>query len=90
MTDNLCLHCNEPVEGGVLIPHVSSEGAAEMRHWHRECRQRAIIGGLNHLLGTCTCCGGTEPPDPPWLSRREAARVAVAQYQARHAGPSGS
>jgi hypothetical protein len=47
---------------------------------HYDCHLRSIIGGLNHLRGRCTCYGGTEPPDPPDLTRREAARQAVAYW----------
>jgi len=79
-----CPHCDEPVEaGGVLIPHASDGPTLEPRHWHWECAMRVIIGGLNHLRGTCQCCGGSDPPDPPWMSPREAARAAVTEYQAR-------
>jgi hypothetical protein len=52
-------------------------GAEAMLPYHYECHFRSIIGGLNHLRGRCTCCGGTEPPDPPELSKREAAAEAV-------------
>jgi hypothetical protein len=38
---------------------------------------RLVIGGAHHQLGNCTCCGGQQPPDPPGLTKREAARVAV-------------
>jgi hypothetical protein len=41
-----------------------------------------MIGGLNHLLGRCTCCGGTEPPDPPEMTPRQAALAAVAAWRA--------
>jgi len=48
---------------------------------HYECVIRSVIGGYNHLRGRCTCCGGTLPPDPPELSKREAASVAVAYWR---------
>lgn len=50
-------------------------------NFHRECAVRAIMGGLNHLLGRCTCCGGSEPPDPPHLTTREAALAAVNEWR---------
>lgn len=53
-----------PEDHGVRVPHY-------------ECSMRAIVGGLNHLKGKCICCGGTEPPDPPEMSSREAAKAAV-------------
>lgn len=53
---------------------------------HRDCFIRQAVGGLNHVEGRCTCCGGTDPPDPPGISRREAARLAVAAFLRRHGG----
>jgi hypothetical protein len=80
----LCPHCDEPVEDIFdLIPHLDTQGIIKPLAWHRECWTRNLIGGLNHLRGTCQCCGGSDPPDPPWLSRRDAARAAVAEYRAR-------
>jgi hypothetical protein len=75
-----CAWCDEPfVEGddGVVLPVYGGESAA----FHYECHLRQVIGGLNHLRGNCTCCGGSEPPDPPWLSRRQAALQAVHVWQ---------
>lgn len=73
-----CLHCEEPIEEhhfGQVTPHLTRKGWTEcVLHW--ECAARAIIGGLNHQLGVCTCCGGTEEPDPPGMTKREAAVVA--------------
>ena len=40
---------------------------------------------LNPLRGVCTCYGGSEPPDPPDMTLREAARAAVAESQSGHA-----
>jgi hypothetical protein len=75
-----CPNCDEPVESGPLIPHFVEVGMIEPRRWHWECWQRQVIGGVNHQRHACTCCGGTEPPDPPGMTRREAARAAVALY----------
>lgn len=74
-----CPWCDEPVwiafQSVVIIPHVD-EDREFPRAWHRECAVRQVIGGVNHLRGRCTCCGGTEPPDPPDMTRREAALAA--------------
>lgn len=76
-----CPHCDEPVVAEYAsIPHLAADGSVSDRHWHPECYMRAIVGGLNHLLGKCTCCGGIDPPDPPGMTRREAAIAAVAYY----------
>jgi hypothetical protein len=74
-----CCWCSENIEAGdegFLIPHIGAGGVTE-QPLHQECQLRSIIGGVNHLAGNCSCCGGREPPDPEGLSRREAAREAV-------------
>jgi len=73
----ICAYCGEAIVGEAeTIPHVESGRDVELRHYHRECRTRMIMGGLNHLMGRCTCSGGTEPPDPPELTPRQAALAA--------------
>lgn len=84
---DLCLHCGEPVrlgEQGVMRLHLGV-GRAPV---HRACDLRSVLGGVNHLRGSCSCVGGSDPPDPPGVSRREAAELALAftlsgEYQAR-------
>lgn len=75
-----CERCHEPVLRGV--DHVGTLGPGV---YHFECEARMVIGGANHLLGRCTCCGGTESPDDPTLSRREQARTALAIFRAQNA-----
>ena len=77
-----CRWCGEAIgsaDDGFLIPLLGGQGH-ELAAYHRECHLRAIFGGVNHQLGSCTCCGGTEPPDDPELSAREAAVAAVVMY----------
>lgn len=74
-----CGYCDELIlaeEHVRRIPGIDANGDAFVAEYHAECMARMIIGGLNHLRGCCSCCGGTEPPDPPELSRRDAARAA--------------
>lgn len=59
------------------------EYAGASGYAHYECFLRQTIGGVNHQRGTCTCCGGSDPPDPPELSARDAARAAVEFFE-RH------
>lgn len=64
-----CAHCGEPIgfhDDGLLIPHLGA-GPITHRCYHYECHG-------------CTCCGGTEEPDPPNVTRREAARQAVKNW----------
>jgi hypothetical protein len=83
--DELCAWCTEPIaadDDGLLIPHIGGEGPVE-RPYHYECHLRQVIGGANHLRGNCTCCGGAEPADPPYLTLRQAAQQAVALWSQR-------
>jgi hypothetical protein len=81
----LCAWCTEPItadDDGLMVPHIGSEGSVE-RPYHYECHLRQIIGGFNHLRGNCQCCGGPEPPDPRYLTLRQAAQQAVALWDQR-------
>ena len=49
--------------------------------WHADCYMRIILGGMNHIRGICSCCGGTAEPDPENVSKREAARLAVLEWE---------
>lgn len=83
-----CAWCEEQFEAtadGVVLPELGLKGRLE-RPYHYECHLRQVIGGLNHLRGRCECCGGSEPPDPPWLTRRQAAIQAVAVWQSTPRG----
>ena len=65
-----CWHCDEPIAA-------DDDGfASGQRAVHYACQVRGLVGGANHIIGTCSCCGGTMPPDPPGLTRREAAVLA--------------
>lgn len=76
--DARCVHCDEPFDqsGGLVM---NAEGAP--RPIHADCMLRMVVGGVNHLRRTCWCCGGEDAPDPPSLSRREAARVAAVYWR---------
>ena len=78
-----CHWCGELIlPGDEVSPMILNGGADRV---HLECGYRMIAGGVNHILGRCTCCGGTEPPDPPHMTKREAARAALgAGYATRH------
>lgn len=81
MDDVPCARCGEPVLHGIdEVEYVEPVGV-----FHLECKARMVIGGANHLLGRCTCCGGTEPPDDPSLTKREQARTALAIFRAQQA-----
>jgi hypothetical protein len=67
-----CMWCREPIEAG-------DQGTLDMlgQPMHIECTIRSVVGGVNHIAGRCKCCGGTEEPDPPELTVRRAARLAM-------------
>lgn len=84
--DDDCIHCGDligPNEPSEAIWAMGELGGVERRR-HEECAIRSAIGGLNHLRGTCYCCGGTDDPDPPNMTRREAAMAAVAYWRLTH------
>ncbi len=77
-----CMRCDEPVQEEELTVAVNG-GAGCM---HTDCMIRSVVGGANHLRGNCSCCGGELPPDPPSLSRREAASLAARIWADKLAG----
>lgn len=77
-----CGRCGEPIalgDDGFVLPHHSNAHVRQVAY-HYACHLRSVCGGLNHLLGRCTCCGGTETPDPPGMTKREAAEAAVKEW----------
>lgn len=74
-----CAWCEEPIvatDNGYVMPLVGLDSVVD-KPWHADCQMRQVVGGFNHIRGTCTCCGGADPPDPPNLSTRAAAELAV-------------
>lgn len=77
-----CVHCGEGfVEGDELF-----EQDWPAMVFHVPCLIRTVTGGFNHQTGSCTCCGGDQPPDPPGMTPREAAELAVAEYRRQNPG----
>lgn len=101
MTALTCPHCGEPISGGDKVQYLAGEEAPSerstiCRHLHRlihaECLFRMILGGVNHQARRCHCFGGTEPPDPEGMTKREAARAAAAygeKARGNHLGEDG-
>lgn len=63
-----------------LVPHEKGTHIERVTY-HVSCFARMCLGGLNHQLGICRCCGGILDPDPMGMSRREAAQAAYDNYQ---------
>jgi hypothetical protein len=80
VSEVVCMWCGERILAG-------EERAPLGGTWHRDCAIRMILGSVGHLEGRCSCfrrnesnCDDDDPPgDPPGMSRREAARAAVAR-----------
>lgn len=87
MIHPVCPFCDEPVLPGETAgkAHIARPGGGEVVPAHPECVIRQAVGGVNHQLGRCCCpgCDGDLPPDPEGVSRREAARQAVALFRRR-------
>lgn len=75
-----CAHCDEEVKNGEPIMAFSN-GDVVM---HRNCGLRGICGSVAHVLGKCSCfVPGSQESDPPGLTKRQAAELAVAIWQIR-------
>jgi hypothetical protein len=70
-----CLWCDEPL--GENGPRGEIDPVA--LRMHRECALRSVIGSVGHQRGECSCYGG-DVEDPPGMTRREAARVAMLHW----------
>lgn len=67
-----CVLCTEPIEpgqSGRAVPHLGDDGKATIRHAHKECVLREVIGPPEHLDGRCTC---RDPGRPARSYRAEA------------------
>ena len=66
-----CPHCVEPITADD-----ATERTGNGEVLHRECLIRMVAGSAAHQLHECSCYGG-DREDPPGLSRRQAARLAL-------------
>jgi len=90
-----CPHCGEAIPththvGVIMVPHVGplENGAALVtpQWYHSECIARLAVGSLAHVQGRCSCfVEGGPRGDPLGMTKREAARAALAAYRARAA-----
>ena len=80
-----CSWCDEQIaegDDGFIIPHVGAllVEVSEMPR-HQECFLREMIGSLAHQQKRCSCFGGFDEEDSPLVSKRQAAKDAVAYFQ---------
>lgn len=81
----ICRYCDEPILPTDEIEFPSSLAEPHNRIAHIECAARKVIGSVGHLLGKCYCYGGTEE-DPPGMTYRQAAKVALDLFRRQQEG----
>lgn len=93
----ICLHCRELIEPGdsgfvfrghgfpealTIDPLPMGDGSYVVEH--RECHLRSVIGSVAHVQKRCSCYVlGADETDPPELTKRQAARLAVELWEER-------
>jgi hypothetical protein len=79
-----CEWCEEVFieeDNGFAIPHIE-EHIVRLGFYHRECHIRQVIGSVAHQLKTCHCfIPGASELDPPELTIRQAARLALELFE---------
>lgn len=75
-----CEHCGEPISARDDI----SGMILNARAVHHECGARIVLGSVAHVEGRCSCyVEGAEDTDPPGMTKRQAAKAALAAYLAK-------
>lgn len=75
-----CLYCEEKI-----LPADRTHTYANGPVVHKECFLRGIFGSVAHLEKRCGCyVPNSTENDPPGLTRREAALLAVKKYYEMH------
>jgi hypothetical protein len=78
-----CLHCGEVFvagDDGFELPYLSPDGP--LAYFHRDCHLRTVLGSVAHIQKLCSCfVPGASDGDPEGMTKREAARAAVLEYE---------
>jgi hypothetical protein len=86
----LCFHCREPISEddtgfairSIGMPHAFEIGDGTYLIEHRECHLRSLIGSVAHVQKRCSCfVPDADETDPPELTKRQAARLAVELWE---------
>lgn len=75
-----CIYCEESIaieDFGVVLPIIMDFAKIVYGAEHRECFLRSIFGSVAHQQGKCSCYGN-DCEDDPNLTKRQAAKAAVA------------
>jgi hypothetical protein len=73
-----CPWCEEvfqPGDQGQAMPFGGAVSGVTIRHQHKECLLRQVVGSLAHLEGRCSCYGGSAIRPEDWTRRDEALAV---------------
>lgn len=75
----LCLYCVELFDeaagdSGQAMP-CHAAGGSSVRHAHKECLMRNVVGSMAHLQGHCRCSGGEGGSAPGMTYRQDALAV---------------
>ena len=84
-----CLYCGEPFDeaagdSGQAMPCMMTDGAS-IRHVHKECQFREVVGSRAHHEGRCRCHGGST--ETPGMTLRQEALEVWKRYQRKEAAP---
>ena len=74
-----CLYCDEVFDeaagdSGQAMPCLTADGGS-VRHVHKECLLRNVVGSIAHLQGRCRCSGGERSAGPGVTYRQDALAV---------------
>lgn len=81
-----CLHCGEPIapgDSGIMQLYLSLEDCRPVAT-HRECHLRCVFGCVAHQQKASHQGCDRTCEDDPALSKRDAARAAVAHWEHRN------
>src|SRR5215471_14392929 len=74
----VCYHCEEQIEPAEVDQYCANVPM------HHECAFRSIVGSVAHIEQRCSCyVPGSTESDPPGMSKRQAAKLALCVYRER-------
>ena len=77
-----CDWCGERLSPASMVAIPLIGGDKPTVHYHRECHMRQITGSLAHIERRCGCyVPGATDTDPPEMTKRQAAKAAVAAWE---------
>ncbi len=76
MDDGMCPYCGEAMAESDDVVRSNSQQSL-----HRECFVRLIAGSVGHQRRQCLCYGGAHNGEPEGVTKREGARMALAEFR---------